>query len=190
MDLIEEEPDIRDEFHGSSSEDGGENSSEPNTTGDNRDSIPEKVSEDRQEPDPRHLLDPRRVLEILKWRRKILGFVESMMEAEIKENDFRSGEGLICQRDYDCIVQERYLTKLCGYPLCSNKLTKEWKQRFHVSLKDRRIYDVEVRKLYCSAKCMDISVNYKKDNLPEEPIWMNLDNLHIDPNFETQKSNP
>lgn len=133
-------------------------------------------------------MDPRRVLLILEWRRKILSFVESMMEADISPEEFKTGEGLICQKDYDCIVQERFLTKVCGYPLCATKLTKEWKQRFHVSLKDKRIYDVEVRKLYCSAKCMDISVKYRNEKLPEEPIWMSLDNIKIETNSEIQKS--
>lgn len=142
------------------------------------------------QPDAKHILDPKRVLQILEWRRKILAFIETMMETGITLEQLKTGEGLICRRDYDCIVQERHLTKLCGYPPCSETLTREWKQRYHVSLRDKRIYDVEVRKLYCSPTCMDTSSKYRNENLPEEPVWMTIGKIDIDPNFETQMSNP
>lgn len=128
-------------------------------------------------------IDPDRVLKILECRRRIADFVESMLEQDIELDQLRAGETLICQADFDDIVQERYILKLCGYPLCSNKLTKEWRQRYHLSLKDRRIYDVEVRKLYCSVNCMERSKKYRDENLPQQPIWMRLEgydiNVHI-----------
>lgn len=137
-------------------------------------------------------IDPKRVLQILECKRRTLEFVESMLELDLSLEDLKAGEDLLCQRDYDSIVQERFLLKLCGYPLCSNKLTKEWKQKYHISLKDRKIYDVEIRKLYCSTRCMDTSTNYRNKNLPEQPIWMRLEEHHLEigPNFEIQTSNP
>lgn len=143
-------------------------------------------SKDDHEPDIKRPIDPKRVLQILECRRRVLAFVESMMEPEISIEELRSGEELLCQQDYECIVQERYLQKICGYPLCSNEITKEWKQRYHVSLRDKRIYDVEVRKLYCSVKCMDTSIKYRDDNLPEQPIWMRLDDMKVGPNIDIQ----
>lgn len=148
------------------------------------------VDDDGIDPQLKKLLDPKRVLQILEWRRKILLFVETMMEEDISLDQLQAGESLICQRDYDCIVQERYLSQLCGYPICSNRLTKVWKQRYHVSLRDKRVYDVDVRKLYCSVKCMDASLSYKEKNLAEEPIWMQVQNLKLDTNFEIRPSNP
>lgn len=130
-------------------------------------------------------IDPDRVLKILECRRRIVDFVESMLEPGIELDQLRAGEGLICQADFNDIVQERYILRLCGYPLCSNKLTKEWRQRYHLSVKDKRIYDVEVRKLYCSVNCMDRSIKYRDENLPQQPIWMRLEgydiNVHIPP---------
>ena len=125
-------------------------------------------------------IDPKRVLQILECRRKIMAFVESMLEAEITQDKLKSGEELICRGDYDSIVQERYILKICGYPLCSNKLVKEWKQRYHISLREKRVFDVEQRKLFCSVICMDQSTEYRDKNLSEQPIWIRLDNLKID----------
>jgi len=134
-------------------------------------------------------IDPKRVLQVLEFMRKSLSFVESMLEPEITEQQLRSGEEFICQRDYDSIVQERFLQKLCGYPICSNNLTKEWKQRYHVSLRDKRIYDVEVRKLYCSTRCMDSSNKYRNERIPDRPIWMRLEEVDVDFSSETPTAN-
>lgn len=146
---------------------------------------------DEQQPDPglKKPIDPSRVLQILECRRKVLNFVESMLEPEIKIEELKIGEEFICQRDYDSIVQERCILKLCGYPLCSNKLVKEWKQKYHVSLRDKRIYDVNIRKLYCSVRCMDTSIEYRDQHLPEQPMWLRLDDIQIGPSFEIQTSN-
>lgn len=135
-------------------------------------------------------VDPKRVLKILEYRRQILSFVESMLEPEITAIELKAGEEFICQGDYDSIVQERHILKICGYPLCSNPLTRVWRQKFHVSLKDKRIFDVEIRKLYCSVRCMDQSIRYRDENLPKQPIWMRLNEVELNPNFEIQMSSP
>lgn len=127
-------------------------------------------------------IDPGRVLQILECKRKVLDFVESMLEPEISSQELKTGEELICKRDYDSIAQERQILKICGYPLCSNKLTREWRQRYQISLRDRRIHDVEVRKLYCSVRCMDASIKYRDEHLPDQPVWMRLDDIRMGPN--------
>lgn len=132
-------------------------------------------------------IDPDRVLKILECRRRIVDFVESMLEPEIELDQLKAGEGLICRADFNDIVQERYILKLCGFPLCSNKLTREWRQRYHLSLKDKRIYDVEVRKLYCSVNCMDRSIRYRDENLPQQPIWMRLEGYDINVHIPSKK---
>lgn len=148
--------------------------------------VKKEQEQDAHGPEMKKPVDPRRVLQILECRRKILNFVESMLEPEVTIDELKIGEEFICRSDYDSIVQERYILKICGYPLCSNNLTREWKQRYHVSLKDKRIYDVEVRKLYCSVRCMDISIKYRNENLPEQPIWMRLDDMRMGPKIDIQ----
>lgn len=148
-----------------------------------------KENQKEDGPEFKKPIDPKRVLQILECRRRILDFVETMIEPDVTIKELKLGEEFICQRDYDSIVQERYILRLCGYPLCSNKLTREWKQKFHVSLRDKKIYNVEVRKLYCSVRCMNTSLDYRDKKIPEQPIWMRLDDIKIGPNFEIQTSN-
>lgn len=112
-------------------------------------------------------ISPKRVLKILEYRRKVVDFVESMLESDIEPEQLEAGEKLICQADFNDIVQERYILRICGFPLCSNKLTREWHQRYKLSLRDRKIYDVEVRKLYCSVACMERSIRYRDTKLPQ-----------------------
>ncbi|CAA3006451.1 RNA polymerase II subunit B1 CTD phosphatase RPAP2 isoform X2 [Olea europaea subsp. europaea] len=126
-------------------------------------------------------IDPKRVLQILECKRKVLAFVESMLEPEVTMEELKAGEELICRQDYDSIAQERHILKICGYPLCPNKLTKVWNQRFHVSLKDKKIYDVEIRKLYCSVRCMETSIKYRNEQVPDQPMWMRLDDIKMGP---------
>lgn len=140
-------------------------------------------------PEMKKPIDPRRVLQILECKRKVLEFVESMLEPNVTMQDLKVGEELICKRDYDSIAQERQILKLCGYPVCSNNLTKEWRQRYQISLRDKRIYDVEVRKLYCSVNCMDASIKYR-EHIPEQPIWMRLDDLRMGPEEIKTDFNP
>jgi hypothetical protein len=140
-----------------------------------------KSSDKHAGPEFKRPIDPQRVLQILECKRKVLEFVESMLEPEVTLEELKAGEELICRIDYDSIAQERHILKICGYPLCSNGLTKEWKQRYHVSLRDKRIYDVEVRKLYCSVRCMETSLKYRDEHVPEQPIWMRLEDIRMGP---------
>lgn len=122
------------------------------------------VDESKEDRKP---VDLSRVLRILNYRRKVVEFVESMLEPDIEAEQLEAGERLICQADFDDIVQERYILRICGFPLCSNKITREWRQRYKLSVKDRKIYDVEVRKLYCSVTCMERSLKYRDSKLPQ-----------------------
>lgn len=130
------------------------------------------VDDTRHNPELKRPVDPNRVLQILAFKRKVLDFVESMLEADISIEKLKSGEEIICRRDYDDVVEERFILKLCGYPLCSKRLTKEWNQAYQISLSDRRVYDVKERKLFCSVSCMDTSRRYRDENLPELPVWL------------------
>jgi len=141
----------------------------------------QQTSSEQGGPPMKRPIDTTRVLQILECQRRVLEFVESMLEPEVTLESLRAGEEFICKRDYDSIAQERQILKICGYPLCSNRLTKEWKQRYQISLRNKRIYDVEIRKLYCSVSCMDASIKYRDEHIPDQPIWMRLDDLRLGP---------
>eukprot|EP00112_Aurelia_sp_Birch-Aquarium-sp1_P006740 Seg1738.8 transcript_id=Seg1738.8/GoldUCD/mRNA.D3Y31 product="putative RNA polymerase II subunit B1 CTD phosphatase RPAP2" protein_id=Seg1738.8/GoldUCD/D3Y31 len=72
---------------------------------------------------------------------------------------------------YADIVEERSIAKLCGYPLCSNKLAKVSRQNFHISVQRRKVYDITERKYFCSSKCYKAS-KYVESQIPASPLWL------------------
>uniref|UniRef100_A0A8B9CE71 RNA polymerase II subunit B1 CTD phosphatase RPAP2 homolog n=1 Tax=Anser brachyrhynchus TaxID=132585 RepID=A0A8B9CE71_9AVES len=54
---------------------------------------------------------------------------------------------------YKDIVDERSIIKLCGYPICQNKLENVPKQKYRISTKTNRVYDITERKCFCSNFC-------------------------------------
>ncbi|XP_058805545.1 RNA polymerase II subunit B1 CTD phosphatase Rpap2 [Phymastichus coffea] len=69
------------------------------------------------------------------------------------------------------VIEERAIVKLCGYVLCQKPLTVVYNQRYHISLKDKKVYDVTKRKNFCSSSCFSAS-NYLLEQLLTSPLWL------------------
>ena len=68
-------------------------------------------------------------------------------------------------------IEERAITKVCGYVLCQKPLTVIIKQQYHISLKDKKVYDVTKRKNFCSSSCFAAS-NYLLEQMFTSPLWL------------------
>jgi hypothetical protein len=70
----------------------------------------------------------------------------------------------ITQSDYQDVVEERVILKLCGYAICKNKLENIPLKKYHISTRSNRVYDITERKvLYDSLLCnFDICRTYCK----------------------------
>jgi hypothetical protein len=53
----------------------------------------------------------------------------------------------INQAHYQDIVEERAISKLCGYPLCAKHIPDMPKKQFYISTKNNKIYDITDRKV-------------------------------------------
>eukprot|EP00795_Rhopilema_esculentum_P010446 gene10446-19152_t len=80
---------------------------------------------------------------------------------------------------YSDIVEERSISKQCGYPLCSNALSKVPRQKFHISMERKQIYDITERKCYCSSQCYKNS-KYVASQIPSSPLWLRKDKIEIE----------
>ena len=61
---------------------------------------------------------------------------------------------------------------LCGYPLCDNPRPEfRHKGKYHISLRDKKVYDLEERRLFCSNICFTAS-NFYKSQLETSPLWL------------------
>lgn len=68
------------------------------------------------------------------------------------------------------VIEERAITKLCGYVLCEKPITVVMNQRYHISLKEKKVYDVSKRKNFCSSSCFGAS-NYLLEQMLTSPLW-------------------
>jgi len=103
---------------------------------------------------------------------KAVQIVEELCEENISAGWLIDAANYLNQNYYNDGVEERALTGMCGYPLCDKKREVTKKQgRYHISLKDKRVYDLEERRLFCSNMCFKAS-NFLKNQLETSPLWI------------------
>ena len=54
---------------------------------------------------------------------------------------------VLSQSHYTDVVEERNISNLCGYPLCVNPLGEQPKQKYHISLAQKKVFDLTERKV-------------------------------------------
>ena len=106
------------------------------------------------------------------FEEKALKIVEQMLETGLSADFILDSANFLNQEFYKDAVEERSLTGLCGYPLCDNKKpTYNNKGKYHISLRDKKVYDLDERKFFCSNICFKAS-NFLKNQLETSPLWL------------------
>ncbi|KAJ0059230.1 hypothetical protein NL108_009603, partial [Boleophthalmus pectinirostris] len=77
----------------------------------------------------------------------------------------------ITPANYKDTTEERSIAKLCGYPVCPNKLGKIPTQQYRISTKTNKVYDITERKLYCSNFCYKASKQFEVQ-ISKTPFWL------------------
>lgn len=103
-------------------------------------------------------------------KKKALSIVEQMIENPVSEDWFLKACEDIHKNDYEDIIVERFISKLCGYPLCLNSVSNVPRQKYVISTKTNKVYDITERKYFCSPKCFKAS-NFIKEQLSTAPLW-------------------
>ncbi|KAL0685925.1 hypothetical protein Bca4012_052773 [Brassica carinata] len=81
----------------------------------------------------------------------------SLLNGITSQTHLFSARALMSQSDYEDVVTERTIAKLCGYPLCRSPLPSDDVSRrgkYRVSLKEHRVYDVRESRKFCSGGCL------------------------------------
>ncbi|XP_075281022.1 putative RNA polymerase II subunit B1 CTD phosphatase RPAP2 isoform X2 [Opisthocomus hoazin] len=107
----------------------------------------------------------------IEFEKKALYMVEQLLEENITEEFLLNSGKFITPSHYKDIVDERSIIKLCGYPLCQNKLENVPKQKYRISTKTNRVYDITERKCFCSNFCYRAS-KYFEAQISKSPVWM------------------
>ncbi|KAF6111151.1 RNA polymerase II associated protein 2 [Phyllostomus discolor] len=107
----------------------------------------------------------------IKFERKALHIVEQLLEENITEEFLKECGKFITPAHYSDVVDERSIIKLCGYPLCHNKLGIVPKQKYKISTKTNKVYDITERKCFCSNFCYKAS-KFFEAQIPKSPVWV------------------
>ncbi|XP_046388162.1 RNA polymerase II subunit B1 CTD phosphatase Rpap2 [Ischnura elegans] len=102
---------------------------------------------------------------------KALRIVESMLEDCVQPDWFLENLQYISQSHFQDVIEERAISKQCGYPLCCQPLGKIPSQQFHISVKTNKVYDITERKHFCSNNCYKAS-SFLKEQLLTSPVWL------------------
>ncbi|XP_077413408.1 putative RNA polymerase II subunit B1 CTD phosphatase rpap2 isoform X2 [Vanacampus margaritifer] len=112
--------------------------------------------------------------ERLELEKRALQVVERLLEDSVSDDFLLDCAKFITSANYKDAVEERFITKLCGYPLCSNKLGKIPKQQYKISTKTNKVYDITERKCFCSNFCYKASKEFELQ-ISKTPLWLRQD---------------
>ncbi|XP_030631607.1 putative RNA polymerase II subunit B1 CTD phosphatase rpap2 [Chanos chanos] len=109
--------------------------------------------------------------EKLELERRALQVVERLLEDSVTEDFLIDCAQMITPANYKDTVEERSIVKLCGYPVCANRLCNVPSQQFKISTKTNKVYDITERKCFCSNFCYKAS-KYFEVQIPKTPLWL------------------
>ncbi|KAL4608316.1 putative RNA polymerase II subunit B1 CTD phosphatase rpap2 [Arapaima gigas] len=107
----------------------------------------------------------------LELEQKALLVVERLLEDSVTEEFLTDSAKLITPANYKDAVEERSIVQLCGYPVCPNKLCNVPKQKYKISTKTNKVYDITERKCFCSNFCYRAS-KYFEVQISKTPLWL------------------
>ncbi|XP_044288448.1 putative RNA polymerase II subunit B1 CTD phosphatase RPAP2 isoform X2 [Varanus komodoensis] len=115
----------------------------------------------------------------IEHERKALQIVERLLEDDITGEFLVECGKFITPSHYKDVVEERFIIKLCGYPICQNRLQNVPKQKYRISTKANKVYDITERKRFCSDFCYKAS-KYFEGQISKSPVWIREEERPLD----------
>ncbi|XP_066581135.1 putative RNA polymerase II subunit B1 CTD phosphatase RPAP2 isoform X2 [Prorops nasuta] len=106
-----------------------------------------------------------------KCEAKALMIVEHLLEPNISSDWLLQNLIHINKSHMEDVIEERVITKLCGYVLCQNTLTAIINQQYHISTQRNKVYNVSQRKKFCSSHCYG-AARYLLEQMLIDPLWL------------------
>lgn len=85
-----------------------------------------------------------------------------LLEGLASDTHLQAAGKLLTRSEYGDVVTERTFVNLCGYPLCTHHLPESFsrKGRYHISLREHKVYDLQEARLFCSSDCLVASQSF------------------------------
>ncbi|XP_036412388.1 putative RNA polymerase II subunit B1 CTD phosphatase rpap2 [Colossoma macropomum] len=109
--------------------------------------------------------------EKLELEQRALQVVERLLDDSVTEEFLIDCARMITPANYKDAVEERSIVKMCGYPVCPNKLTNVPAQQYKISTKTNKVYDITERKCFCSNFCYKASKCFEVQ-ISKSPLWL------------------
>ncbi|KAK5888366.1 hypothetical protein CesoFtcFv8_014467 [Champsocephalus esox] len=103
--------------------------------------------------------------------KRALKIVERLLEDNVTEDFLVDCAKFITPANYKDVIEERFIAKMCAYPICSIKLGKIPTQRYQISTKTNKVYDITERKCYCSNFCYKASKEFELQ-ISTSSLWL------------------
>ncbi|KAK4782118.1 hypothetical protein SAY86_016220 [Trapa natans] len=102
-----------------------------------------------------------------------------LLDGISSEAQLLAASSIMSRGDYEDVVTERTIEKLCGYPLCSKSLPTDRPHngRYRISLKEHKVFDLTETYKYCSSECLINSRVFAGSLLEERCSVLNLGKL-------------
>ncbi|KAJ8406315.1 hypothetical protein AAFF_G00305460 [Aldrovandia affinis] len=110
----------------------------------------------------------------LDFEQKTLSIVERLLEDKVADDFLIDCARFITPTNYKDTIEERFILKRCGYPVCPNKLGNVPKQQYRISTKTNKVYDITERKCFCSNFCYKASKHFEVQ-ISKTPLWSRED---------------
>ncbi|XP_034469569.1 putative RNA polymerase II subunit B1 CTD phosphatase rpap2 [Hippoglossus hippoglossus] len=107
----------------------------------------------------------------LDLEQRALKVVERLLDDSVAEDFLVDCAKFITSANYKDAIEERGIAKLCGYPICPNKLGKIPTQQYKICTKTNKVYDITERKCYCSNFCYKASKEFELQ-ISNTPLWL------------------
>ncbi|KAM9350179.1 putative RNA polymerase II subunit B1 CTD phosphatase rpap2 [Symphorus nematophorus] len=109
--------------------------------------------------------------EKLELEKRALKVVERLLVDSVAEDFLIDCARFITPANYKDVIEERFIVKLCGYPICPNKLGKIPTQQYKISTRTNKVYDITERKCFCSNLCYKASKEFELQ-ISTTPLWL------------------
>ncbi|XP_068196629.1 putative RNA polymerase II subunit B1 CTD phosphatase rpap2 [Antennarius striatus] len=112
-----------------------------------------------------------KLMKKLELEKRALKIVERLLEDSVSEDFLTDCAKYISPLHYKDAIEERSIAKVCGYPICSNTLGKIPNQKYKISTKTNKVYDITERKCFCSNFCYKASKEFELQ-ISNTPLWV------------------
>ncbi|XP_012675729.2 putative RNA polymerase II subunit B1 CTD phosphatase rpap2 isoform X2 [Clupea harengus] len=115
-----------------------------------------------------------RLQDKVEHERRAQQVTERLLEDAVSDDFLTRCALLITAENYQDTVEERSIAKLCGYPICPNKLDNVPRQKYKISTKTNKVYDITERKCFCCNFCYKAS-KWFEVQISKTPLWLRKD---------------